>query len=600
MASNTVDRRSVLASIAGASAVGLAGCSEGSSDPEGSSDSEELGERVPNVVMSYWTDLPPFSPAQEKSMGPWKSMFEQLGIAMEEKPLAITEAVQSATVDARNFHICNWSAAGTPRRLDPSDGLVRYTVPNAGVAGGANYSQYTNCEYTHLANQTTRITDEDERRKTANEAFKIISEDSGVITQSNIPVFGGYNKRIEFKGAGTMNVQTHLWHLRQSEVKDGENVIVWASTPGSLQKINNPAPLSTAIRSNIIWSPLFEYSPEGELEPCLAKDYEVSDDLTEVTVSLRNDAVFHNGDSITAEDVAWSLWFYFNNPSYYYWTANPPWDWEADPDYGFAEVVDDTTVRFHLKEPYAPFMIPLSLWGILHKESSIAQGAEENTQEFEPNDPFIGSGPFTVSDFSSGEIMRLEPHPYEHPVSNPSHRANLVSFGDPTAMFEALVSGSVDCIPGVNYNFVSRIENEDHLETYIQDGFDVLFAAPQQSHAPFKFKELRQAVSASLNRREINAIAFGGNGTIEMADTLFVESNPWHPPDEAVVRHTEDPTGEPEVGRQILEDAGWGWDGDGNLHYPQEADLDPVWPDGEMPSPDDFPCIDEEGNYVSN
>jgi peptide/nickel transport system substrate-binding protein len=551
--------------------------------------------------MSYWTDLPPFSAAQEKSMGPWKSTFEELGIAMEEKPLAITEAVQSATVDARNFHIGNWSAAGTPRRLDPSDGLTRYTVPNAGVAGGANYSQYTNCEYTHVANQSTAITDEDERRKTVHEAFKLISEDSGIITQTNIPIFGGYNKRIDFKGAGNMNMQSHMWHLRQSTVKDGDNVIVWASTPGSLQKINNPAPLSPAIRSYLIWSPLFEPSPEGEFQPCLAKDYEVSDDLTEVTVSLQDDVVFHNGDPITAEDVAWSFWFYFNNPSYYYWAADVPWNWEADPDYGFAEVVDDTTVRFHLKESYAPFMVTLSHWGILHKESSIAQGAEEKPQEFEPDDPFIGSGPFTVSDFKSSEIMRLEPHPHEHPVSNPSHRANLVAFGDPTAMYKALVSESVDIIPGVNYNFLSQMENEDHIESYVQeDVHGVLFAAPQQSHAPFKFKELRQAVSASLNRKEINTIAFGGKGTVETADTLFVGSNPWHPPDEAVVRHTEDPTGEPEVGRQILEDAGWGWDGDGNLHYPPDADLDPVWPDGEMPSPDDFPCIDEEGNYVPN
>jgi peptide/nickel transport system substrate-binding protein len=194
--------------------------------------------------------------------------------------------------------------------------------------------------------------------------------------------------------------------------------------------------------------------------------------------------------------------------------------------------------------------------------------------------------------------MKLEPHPHEHPVSNPSHRANLVAFGDSNATFEALVSEAVDLVAGITYNISNQIDDHDHIEPIVQDAFDVLMALPQQSHAPFKFKELRQAVSASLNREEINAIAFGGEGTVETGDTLFLQENPWHPPDESLVRHTEDPTGEPEVGRQILKDAGWGWDGDGNLHYPQDADLDPVWPEGEMPSPDDFPCIDEEGNYV--
>ena len=40
-------------------------------------------------------------------------------------------------------------------------------------------------------------------------------------------------------------------------------------------------------------------------------------------------------------------------------------------------------------------------------------------------------------------------------------------------------------------------------------------------------------------------------------------------------------------------DAGWGWDGDGELHYPPDADLEPLWPEGEEPSVDDFPCLEE-------
>jgi peptide/nickel transport system substrate-binding protein len=550
--------------------------------------------------MSYWTGQPPFSTAQEKSMASWADAFDNLGVSMEQQPLAISEAVGAAYIDARNVHIGNWAAAGTPRRLDPSDGLIRYTVPNAGVAGGANYAQYANNEYTHIANSTTSIADEAERRETAYEAMGILSEDSGVITQSNVPIFGGYNKRIDFQGAGNMYMRAHHWQLRESEVIEGDDVITMVSNPAELQKINNPVPIGPAVRSYLIWSPLYEPNPNGEIQPCLASDIDVSDDVTEVTVSLKSDAVFHNGDPITAEDVAFSFHHHFDNPSYYYWAASVPWDREADPDNGFIEIIDETTVRFHFTETYASYMIPLTHWGILHKESSVAQGALENPQEFEPDDPFIGSGPFTVTEFTAGQSMKMEPSPYEHPVSNPTHRANLVSFGDASAMFNALDSGSLDIISDVTFNFIERMESNDQLEPIIQNGFDVQFAVPQQSYAPFKFKELRQAVSATLNRQEINAIAFGGQGQIEMADTLFLERNPWHAPDEYLVQHTDDPTGEPDVGRQILEDAGWAWDSDDNLHYPAGADLNPLWPKGEMPSPDDFPCIDEEGNYVPN
>jgi peptide/nickel transport system substrate-binding protein len=55
---------------------------------------------------------------------------------------------------------------------------------------------------------------------------------------------------------------------------------------------------------------------------------------------------------------------------------------------------------------------------------------------------------------------------------------------------------------------------------------------------------------------------------------------------------TDDPTGDAEGAQQVLVDAGWGWDDQDNLHYPADADLSPRWPDGEAPSPDNFPCLD--------
>lgn len=46
-------------------------------------------------------------------------------------------------------------------------------------------------------------------------------------------------------------------------------------------------------------------------------------------------------------------------------------------------------------------------------------------------------------------------------------------------------------------------------------------------------------------------------------------------------------TGDVEAARQALSDAGWGWDDQGNLHYPEGAELE-AWPEGETPNPDNF------------
>jgi peptide/nickel transport system substrate-binding protein len=50
--------------------------------------------------------------------------------------------------------------------------------------------------------------------------------------------------------------------------------------------------------------------------------------------------------------------------------------------------------------------------------------------------------------------------------------------------------------------------------------------------------------------------------------------------------------------RNLLTDAGWGWDDDGNLRYPADVDPSPQWPDDGRPDPAGYPCYDGEWNFV--
>jgi peptide/nickel transport system substrate-binding protein len=97
----------------------------------------------------------------------------------------------------------------------------------------------------------------------------------------------------------------------------------------------------------------------------------------------------------------------------------------------------------------------------------------------------------------------------------------------------------------------------------------------------------------ALNRQKINNLGFLGETEPEYAGTLFTNVHPWRPPDDRLTKFTEEPEGEPEAARQLLEDAGYGYDGDGNLHYPPDADLTPLWPAEELPPEEDFPCLSE-------
>ena len=58
---------------------------------------------------------------------------------------------------------------------------------------------------------------------------------------------------------------------------------------------------------DLVYDTLIETGDDGELEPGLATDWEVSDDGRTVTLSLRDGVTFHNGAELTAEDAKATL-----------------------------------------------------------------------------------------------------------------------------------------------------------------------------------------------------------------------------------------------------------------------------------------------------
>ena len=85
--------------------------------------------------------------------------------------------------------------------------------------------------------------------------------------------------------------------------------------------------------------------PGNAMAPSLAESWKASPDGLSYTFSLRRGVKFHNGDSVTAEDVKFSF-------SRYKGTASKLL---KDRVTG-VDVVDAQTVRFRLRQPWPDFM----------------------------------------------------------------------------------------------------------------------------------------------------------------------------------------------------------------------------------------------------
>ena len=87
-------------------------------------------------------------------------------------------------------------------------------------------------------------------------------------------------------------------------------IIAQAEEPTAMITIDSSIPSNQnkdAIIAHQIYDTLFILENDGTLTPRLAKDYTVTDDGLEYVITIRDDVYFHNGDKLTAEDVAFTF-----------------------------------------------------------------------------------------------------------------------------------------------------------------------------------------------------------------------------------------------------------------------------------------------------
>ncbi|ELY64658.1 family 5 extracellular solute-binding protein, partial [Natronococcus jeotgali DSM 18795] len=144
---------------------------------------------------------------------------------------------------------------------------------------------------------------------------------------------------------------------------------------------------------NLVFDGLYEYGEGLELQPKIATgEPDVENDGTRFVFEIQEGVEFHNGDEVTASDVAHSF------------TAPVEEETENAAEYDMiesTEVVDDYQLQVDLGEPYGPF--ELSTMGV----PVVPEGVRTDDPDAFNTDP-VGSGPFTFAELEENEYVELE------------------------------------------------------------------------------------------------------------------------------------------------------------------------------------------------
>lgn len=255
----------------------------------------------------------------------------------------------------------------------------------------------------------------------------------------------------------------------------------------------NPASASNGFTQYTIYTRgnhLTEIGPDGKLRGELAESFEASDDATQWVFELRQGVTFHNGKTLTADDVIAS----FN--------VHRGEDTTSAAKGLVTAVTDikkdgDNRVIFEMSPGNADFAYIVSDY---HFMIMASDGAGNVNVEATDN----GTGGYTVDTFEPGVRADFTKNP-NYWKENSAHfdAVNLLSVVDPTARQSAMLNGDVDIADAIDPKTVAllgRVPTIDILET---TGTQHYTFPMRLDVEPFGNADLRMALKLAIDRQEL-------------------------------------------------------------------------------------------------
>lgn len=290
----------------------------------------------------------------------------------------------------------------------------------------------------------------------------------------------------------------------------------------------------------LVFSGLTRADEQGRLLPELATRWSVSPDGLVYTFTLRADVVWHDGAYFSAADVLYTI-HALQDPGY-----------KGPPDLGaFWRTVavtqlDDTTIRFQLTQPYAPFLNYTTI-GILPAHLLKDVPSAELWQHPFNRRP-IGTGPFQVVEFTAGQIT-LEANPRFYEKRPYLQRVILKFYPDHESVFTAYTRAQVEGIARILPTYIAPANNLSNLKKYEARlaGYSLIYL--NLTKPMFQDRAVRQALLYAIDRQGLINNWLQGQG--------LVASSPIPP--RTWAHDTIMPTipFEPERAKALLDQAGW-------------------------------------------
>ncbi|MBT7415348.1 MAG: ABC transporter substrate-binding protein [Rhodobacteraceae bacterium] len=300
----------------------------------------------------------------------------------------------------------------------------------------------------------------------------------------------------------------------------------------------DPTSAAAGAIDSVLYSNVFEgltrFASDGSIIPGLAKSWEISEDGTSYTFHLNAGVTFHDGSSMDAQDVKFSLDRARGEDS-----ANAQKALFA----GITDVsvVDPLTVKVSLDAANGSFLFNMA-WG----DAVIV--APETIENIKTNP--VGTGAFEFSNWVQGDRIELTRNADYWGTPAALESATFKFISDPTAGFAAMMAEDVDAF--VNFpapENLPQFEADPRFQVIVGSTEGETILSTNNKMPPLDNVKVRKAIAHAIDRQAIIDGAMFGVGT-----PIGTHFAPHHPD---YLDLTANSAYDPDLAKQLLAEAGF-------------------------------------------
>lgn len=273
---------------------------------------------------------------------------------------------------------------------------------------------------------------------------------------------------------------------------------------------------------------------DGTIKPELATGWEEISPTT-WSVELRDDAMFSNGDAMTAEDVVASINYGITDNTPYYDTFYP-----TVKD---AVVVDENTIEINLLTPDP--VLPERLVFMKPMPASTLEDPEAHQTE-----PFEGVGPYKIEEWVRGDSITLVPNEfYEGDDVATYKEVKFIFRPDVSVRAATVAAGEADIAWQIGEEQKGQVPKVIEGNGFEVAGFLLNSVGQKEGGSIMEDKNVRLAVQHAVDRQAIADSLFGGFAALPNCQG--------NPPDfPGLNPDLTDFAYDPELARSLIQEAG--------------------------------------------